>query len=137
MPDLFSQICGLRQRLVHYALKLTRNMDAAEELAQATIAKALQSTSKYREGDKLFEWLGTMLYHMFYDQKRFETRYKHQPLENYDRIVEPSQFNTYFLKEISALVTFPLDPEGEIFSQTERRLRNRGRAKLEKALADE
>ena len=134
MTDLFTQICGLRQRLIHYALKLTRNLNDAEELAQATIVKALQSTSKYQEGEKLFEWLGTMLYHMFYDQKRKETRYKHQPLENYDRIVEPSQFNAYFLKEISALVNFPLEPTDDIFSRKELKDRFVGREKLRKFL---
>lgn len=125
----------LRTRLVHYALKLTRNMDEAEELVQATIAKALEQ--KYNEEGKLFEWLGTMLYHMFYDQKRKEKRYPHLPLANYDRIVEPNQFNHYFLKEISALVTFPLEPIGDIFTVKELKERFKGREKLKKALANE
>jgi len=132
-----SKLEEMRPRLMGYAMKLTRNEDDAKDLVQETIAKAMESEYTYVSKFKMIEWLGTILHHIFYDYKRKEKRYPHLPLANYDRIVEPSQFNHYFLKEISALVTFPLEPTEDIFTRRELKERFVGRQKLNRWLDEE
>lgn len=59
--DLATQIVELRVRLVRFAWSLTRDSDAAEDLAQETIARALSSQWRFQPGTNLKAWLFRIL----------------------------------------------------------------------------
>jgi RNA polymerase sigma-70 factor (ECF subfamily) len=59
--DLASQIVEMRPRLVRFAWSLSRDREAAEDLAQETIARALASLWRYQPGTNLKAWLFRIL----------------------------------------------------------------------------
>src|SRR5260370_25551902 len=59
--DLAAQIGGLRPRLLRFAWSLTRDREAAEGLAQETIARALASQWRFQPGTNLKAWLFRIL----------------------------------------------------------------------------
>lgn len=59
--DLAAQIVRLRVRLVRFAWSLTRDSEAAEDLAQETIVRALGSQWRFQPGTNLKAWLFRIL----------------------------------------------------------------------------
>jgi RNA polymerase sigma-70 factor (ECF subfamily) len=55
--DLAGQIVGLHPRLLRFAHSLTRDREAAADLAQETIARALASQWRFQPGTNLKAWL--------------------------------------------------------------------------------
>ncbi len=56
--------------LVKYLLKITMNPDTAEDLAQETMAKAIQKLSLFDGRSKFSSWLITIATNIFIDQRR-------------------------------------------------------------------
>ena len=59
--DLAAQIVEMRPRLVRFAWSLTRDSEAANDLAQETIARALASRWRFQPGTNLKAWLFRIL----------------------------------------------------------------------------
>ena len=55
--DLAGQIVGLHPRLLRFAYSLTRDREAAADLAQETMARALASQWRFQPGTNLKAWL--------------------------------------------------------------------------------
>jgi RNA polymerase sigma factor (sigma-70 family) len=53
-----------------FALKLTQNMDDAEDLVQDTMLKALANQDKFQEGTNLKGWLYTIMKNIFINKYR-------------------------------------------------------------------
>lgn len=53
-----------------FAVSLTRNGSAADDLVQETIVKAWKSFDSYQQGTNLRAWLFTILRNTFYSQRR-------------------------------------------------------------------
>jgi RNA polymerase sigma-70 factor, ECF subfamily len=59
--DLATQIVKLQPRLLRFAWSLTRDRQAAEDLAQETIARALASQWRFQPGTNMKAWLFRIL----------------------------------------------------------------------------
>lgn len=62
----------LLQRLRRFALWLTRDSAAADDLVQATVERALARSGQRRADENRRAWLFTILYRLFLDGKRRE-----------------------------------------------------------------
>ncbi|MDB5255389.1 MAG: polymerase subunit sigma [Chitinophagaceae bacterium] len=58
------------QKLKLYALKLTTNLDDAQDLVQETMLKALRYRSKFSEGTNFGAWMHTIMKNTFINQYR-------------------------------------------------------------------
>ena len=74
------------------AIKLTRDKDAAQDLLQDTVTKALANREKFREGTQLKAWMYTIMRNTFISQ------YHRQKRRN--TFIDPTE-NLYYLNEVS------------------------------------
>ncbi len=63
--DLATQIVKLQPRLLRFAWSLTRDREAAEDLAQETIARALASQWRFQAGTNVKAWLFRILRNIY------------------------------------------------------------------------
>ena len=68
--EFATELLGLRQILYQRALFLTQDRTAADDLAQATVERALVSRARYRSGTNLRGWLLFMMRNLFIDDRR-------------------------------------------------------------------
>ena len=68
--DFTSELLGLRRALFQRALFLTQDRTAADDLAQATVERALISRARFRSGTNLRGWLLLMMRNLFIDDRR-------------------------------------------------------------------
>lgn len=61
-------------RVRRHALKITRDLTAADDLVQLVSERALRRRAMFISGTNLQAWLGTLTYNAWIDQKRDETR---------------------------------------------------------------
>jgi len=87
--DLASQIVDLRPRLVRFALSLARDREAAEDLAQETLVRALASQWRFQPGTNLKAWLFRILRNVHLNMLR--TAQTHPALVSIEELlVEPA-----------------------------------------------
>ncbi len=60
--------------LVHYLIKLTYSLEVAEDLAQETMAKAIEHIMKFNGKSKFSTWLISIATRLYIDQKRKQKR---------------------------------------------------------------
>lgn len=60
-----SKIQGLSQFLKPFALKLTRDLEASNDLMQETLLKAISNREKFKDGTNLKAWLYTIMKNTF------------------------------------------------------------------------
>ena len=68
------KIQGLSQFLKPFALKLTRDLEAANDLMQETLLKAISNREKFKEGTNLKAWLYTIMRNTFITQYHRQNR---------------------------------------------------------------
>jgi RNA polymerase sigma-70 factor (ECF subfamily) len=73
-PDPRDQIVGFLPSLRAFAISLTRNVAAADDLVQDTIVKAWTNIDKFTPGTNLQAWLFTILRNTFYSDRRKRKR---------------------------------------------------------------
>lgn len=101
--DLAGQIVGLRPRLVRFAWSLTRDHEAAEDLAQEAIARALASQWRFQPGTNLKAWLFRILRNVQLNVIRAERT--HPALVSIEElVVEPVGLHDHQLNPVEARV---------------------------------
>ena len=68
--DFAIELVGLRRTLYQRALFLTQDRNAADDLAQATVERALVSRARFQSGTNLRAWLLLMMRNLFIDGRR-------------------------------------------------------------------
>jgi RNA polymerase sigma-70 factor (ECF subfamily) len=68
--EFTAELAGLRRALYQRALFLTQDRTAADDLAQATMERALIARDRYRSGTNLRAWLLLMMRNLFIDGRR-------------------------------------------------------------------
>lgn len=69
-----NKIQNLDQFLKPFALKLTRDLEAANDLMQETLLKAITNREKFKEGTNLKAWLYTIMKNTFITDYHKQTR---------------------------------------------------------------
>lgn len=70
MDDRKAAIIGEIPRLRRYARALLRDRDAADDLVQDCLERALAKMDSWRTGENPRRWLFTIMHHLFVDQTR-------------------------------------------------------------------
>ncbi|TIW54184.1 MAG: sigma-70 family RNA polymerase sigma factor [Mesorhizobium sp.] len=73
------ELVGLRPHLFRQAMRLARTIDAAEDLLQDTMVKALSKRDQFQPGSKLLAWCFTIMRNHFIGGKRREGRILDDP----------------------------------------------------------
>ena len=99
--DLVDQIVEMQPRLLRFAWSLTRDREAAEDLAQEAIARALASQWRFQPGTNLKAWLFRILRNAHLNVIR-ATR-THPTLVSIEELVgEPATPYEYHLNPVEA-----------------------------------
>lgn len=104
MDDRKTAILAEIPRLRRYARALLRDRDAADDLVQDSLERALSRLDNWRSGDSPRRWLFTIMHHLFIDETRRSKR-RHEtmalPIEAAEeRGVPATQLETVESREI-------------------------------------
>jgi RNA polymerase sigma factor (sigma-70 family) len=91
-----NEVVGLQSSLKPFALKLTRDMDDAEDLIQETMFRAFSNEDKFQNGTKLKAWLYTIMKNIFINNYRKKVK-RNTIVDNSD--------NQYFIDSVSHTTT--------------------------------
>ena len=101
--DLADQIVVLHPRLLHFAQSLTHDREAAADLAQETVVRALAAQWRFQPGTNLKAWLFRILRNIHLNALRY-TR-THPGLVSIEELVpEPSSSHEHNLNPVEAEV---------------------------------
>lgn len=89
--EFSNKVVDLHLSLKPFALKLTRDMDDAEDLIQETMFRAISNEDKFENGTKLKAWLYTIMKNIFINNYRKKIKR--------NTIVDTSD-NQYFIDSI-------------------------------------
>ena len=81
MGDQESLITQHLPRLRRYARALTGDRNAADDLVQDTVERALSRFHLWRPGSDLRAWLFTIMHNIYVNQTRSRIRHPHEPLD--------------------------------------------------------
>lgn len=108
MSSLQQEIVDLIPQLRRFAMALTRDRTAADDLVQDTLLRALDKSEKFQAGTNLRAWLMTIMRNLFISQIR---RYGSRPTlhsldgESVHGVTQPSQEYSLGLRELEANLT--------------------------------
>ena len=78
-PEIREAMLAALPNLRAFAVSLTRNQDAADDLVQDTILRAWKNLDRFEAGTNLNAWLFTILRNGFYSQHRKARRHVEDP----------------------------------------------------------
>lgn len=82
-----AELVAATARLRTYAIKLTRNAIAADDLLQETVLRALEKQHLFQPGTNLYAWMGTIMHSLHVNELR---RYwKAGPMAPLESVPEP------------------------------------------------
>jgi RNA polymerase sigma-70 factor (ECF subfamily) len=93
MDDRRAAILNEIPRMRRYARALLRDRDAADDLVQDSLERALVRVDNWRSGDSPRRWLFTIMHNIFIDQFRKVTRRGENrmlPLDNGEALSQPA-----------------------------------------------
>lgn len=82
MSDDVSLIAQHLPRLRRYARALTGDRNAADDLVQDTLERALSRFHLWRQGSDLRAWMFTIMHNIYVNQTRSRIRHPHEPLDD-------------------------------------------------------
>lgn len=101
--DLADQISALHPRLLHFAQSLTHDREAAADLAQETVARALAARWRFQPGTNLKAWLFRILRNIHLNVLR--TTRTHPGLVSIEELIaEPTSSHEHNLNPVEAEV---------------------------------
>lgn len=77
-------------RLRRYARALLRDREAADDLVQDCLERALTRLENWRTGESPRRWLFTIMHHLFVDQTRRVKRRETMPIEAAEEMASPA-----------------------------------------------
>jgi RNA polymerase sigma-70 factor (ECF subfamily) len=105
MNDRQDAILAEIPRLRRYARALLRDRDAADDLVQDCLERALRRLDNWRTGDSPRRWLFTIMHHLFVDQtRRTKRRGEAFPLSHEEVggvATEASQFDALAARDVA------------------------------------
>src|SRR3954467_3604528 len=104
--DFSQEVTQEARPLKGFAMKLTQNVDDAEDLVQDTMLKALANSDKFQEGTNLKGWLYTIMKNIFINKYRRAMK---------SRIFSDDTNNQYYIN--SATNTTRNDGEGSLIME--------------------
>ena len=130
MDDKRAAILAELPRLRRYARALMRDRDAADDLVQDSVERALQRIDNWQSGDNPRRWLFTIMHHIFVDQlRRVKRRGETVPISAEAEpafALQPTQMDSLQAREVLGI------PAGTLMSRIAR-AREELRAELERA----
>ncbi len=90
-----------------FALGLTRSADAADDIVQDSLEKAVARFAQYRQGTDLKLWLLTIVRHQFIDQyRKAKRRGTNTEIDDHsaEMSLKPSQESTVMLSDVMAAI---------------------------------
>ncbi|MFQ5566974.1 MAG: sigma factor, partial [Paracoccaceae bacterium] len=69
-PRIEKEIIALLPRLRRFALALTRSVPAADDLAQATVERAIVNLDKWQPGTRLDSWMYRIAHNLYRNEMR-------------------------------------------------------------------
>ena len=102
MDDKKRAILAEIPRLRRYARALLHDREAADDLVQDSLERALSRLDNWRGGESPQRWLFTIMHNLFIDHKRRVVRRREvRPLSQADSIVSPpAQFESVVSREL-------------------------------------
>lgn len=85
----------VEQKLFGFAMKLTKNEQAANDLFQETVYKAYANIDKFRTGSNFKAWITTIMYNTYVNQYRKRKRRKQveAPVEDFSYALESKVYD--------------------------------------------
>lgn len=111
MPDRDARIAGWIPSLRRYALGLTGNREAADDLVQDTMERAWSRYALWRGEGELRAWLFSILHNAFVDRVRAERRSRTEPLaEDAELPVRATQDEMLHVRDLDrAIARLPVE----------------------------
>ncbi len=93
------------KHLQHFALYLTHNRTAAEDLVSRTCVRALEAEDQFQPGTNLRAWLCTIELNIFRSDFRKPGQFTQTDEQTLDRPCPPAQENELYLQEVLANIS--------------------------------
>ena len=105
ISELTSEILSIRPKMLGFAVKLTGNVEDAEDILSEAIYKALKNTHNYDERQKFESWFGSIVRNTYIDNyRKIRSQSAHVEVEDYHAVSESTpDYLVIYEETISAI----------------------------------